>query len=262
VLFSCKKETVNNYYYNGRDTVTVRDTITVAPPPVVDPAARKLDSGLVAYYPFSGNTGDSSTFKNHGTGSNITLTADHFGIANKAYSFNGASSYVRIPHSESLDLASEYSISCWVKPDTNVVSYGTQSFLVFYGDEIAGQDPYFFSYDLVRKSINMGQFIGSGSDFNVLSMPLTNQFKNVWIHATTTFNNATRTISLYLNGTKVASQQFASTSRNYPTNNSSYETFLGSACGKWSLFKGALDEVRIYNRELTATEADALYRLR
>jgi seryl-tRNA synthetase len=46
-----------------------------------------LTTGLVAYYPFSGNAGDSSGNGNHGTVNGATLATDRFGKVNSAYSF-------------------------------------------------------------------------------------------------------------------------------------------------------------------------------
>jgi hypothetical protein len=55
---------------------------------VKDTPITTLNNGLVAYYPFSGNAGDSSGNGNHGTVNGATLTTDRFGNAGKAYYFN------------------------------------------------------------------------------------------------------------------------------------------------------------------------------
>jgi septal ring factor EnvC (AmiA/AmiB activator) len=46
-----------------------------------------ITTGLVAYFPFSGNAGDSSGNGNHGTVNGATLTSDRFGTLNSSYSF-------------------------------------------------------------------------------------------------------------------------------------------------------------------------------
>lgn len=73
-----------------------------------------LSSGLVAYYPFSGNANDFSGNKNNPIFNNATLTTDRFGNANSAYHFNG-SNYIDIPNSASLRMGTKASISFWVK---------------------------------------------------------------------------------------------------------------------------------------------------
>lgn len=51
--------------------------------------AQAPTSGLVAYYPFTGNANDAAGALN-GTVSGATLTTDRFGNANSAYAFNGS----------------------------------------------------------------------------------------------------------------------------------------------------------------------------
>src|SRR4030095_11899392 len=48
---------------------------------------------LVAYYPLSGNANDKSGHHNNPSFNNATLTADRFGNANSAYSFDGNGQY-------------------------------------------------------------------------------------------------------------------------------------------------------------------------
>jgi hypothetical protein len=52
-------------------------------------AQSSLMAGLVAYFPFNGNAQDQSGYSNAPIFLGATLTADHSGKANSAYSFNG-----------------------------------------------------------------------------------------------------------------------------------------------------------------------------
>src|SRR5208282_3677527 len=56
-----------------------------------------LTNGLVVYYPFNGNAKDASGNGNDGTVDGAVLTADRFGHANSAYSFNGTNSDILVP---------------------------------------------------------------------------------------------------------------------------------------------------------------------
>ena len=51
------------------------------------------DSCLVAYYPFNGNANDESGNGNNGTVNGAILSADRFGVANNAYSFDGVNDF-------------------------------------------------------------------------------------------------------------------------------------------------------------------------
>src|SRR5450631_3327069 len=74
-----------------------------------------LTNGLVAYYPFNGNANDASGSGINGTVNGATLTQDRFGIANAAYSFNGANNYISfagVPTSQ----VDNWTMTAWVKP--------------------------------------------------------------------------------------------------------------------------------------------------
>ena len=49
-------------------------------------------SGLVGWWPYTGNANDVSGNGHNGTVSGATLTTDRFGNANKAYAFSSSSS--------------------------------------------------------------------------------------------------------------------------------------------------------------------------
>ena len=73
---------------------------------------------LIAYYPFSGNANDASGNSNNGTVNGATLVADRNGRANSAYFFDGASSFIQIPNSASLNFQNAISINFWMKVGT------------------------------------------------------------------------------------------------------------------------------------------------
>jgi hypothetical protein len=72
------------------------------------------DPNLIAYYPFSGDAGDSSGNGNHGTVDGATLTSDRFGNPNQAFLFDGVNDYI----SATLDATEEFSVACWTKSNT------------------------------------------------------------------------------------------------------------------------------------------------
>ena len=73
--------------------------------------------GLVGYWPFTGNANDASGNGNNGTVYAATLTYDRFGVANRAYNFNGINAYIQAAHSTLYDFDSttEFTLSAWVK---------------------------------------------------------------------------------------------------------------------------------------------------
>lgn len=71
---------------------------------------------LVGYYPFSGNANDESGFGVDGVVVGPTLSADRFGNAGSAFSFDGVDDYIEIPTSAQMEqLTDEITISAWVR---------------------------------------------------------------------------------------------------------------------------------------------------
>jgi len=76
---------------------------------------------LVAYYPFNGNANDESGNGNNGIVNGATLTADRFGNANSAYSFDGVSNYIEVADNSTLNFGTnDFSISMWLKYPSQV----------------------------------------------------------------------------------------------------------------------------------------------
>src|SRR5579862_3225916 len=72
-------------------------------------------TGLVAYYPFSGNVNDETTNANNGTPKNAVLTSDRFYEPNAAYSLNGTSAYISAPNQSYLSFPNggDFTMSVW-----------------------------------------------------------------------------------------------------------------------------------------------------
>ena len=105
--------------------------------PTTPPVENSLDSGLIAYYPFTGNGNDASSNKYNLVVQGATLTTDHFGNANKAYHFNGTNAVMQVPKflvAKSLEF---FSVSLWVKPEdaTNAFIFGLTG-APFYEDKL------------------------------------------------------------------------------------------------------------------------------
>ena len=72
---------------------------------------------MVTYYPFNGNASDESGNGNDGTVIGATLTADRFGRANSAYSFDGINDYIKAS-ADNLPTA-ERTVSLWFFAKSN-----------------------------------------------------------------------------------------------------------------------------------------------
>ncbi|MGE3801255.1 MAG: LamG-like jellyroll fold domain-containing protein [Candidatus Kapaibacterium sp.] len=232
-------------------------------------------SGLVLYYPFSGNSNDGS-----GNGHNATpvngpnLTRDRFGQLNRAYTFDGVNDYFRVTnHADFLfDTGSSFTISVWFRtcmpsddrgkrpcffgiPKTqgSVSSEDKKG----YGLNYFNQDPR--SVEAHGETTPAAGTAGSGISY------LTNMQLNdgLWHHAVFVLNYTTKTEILYVDNTSYSeSFTFAFPPVNRTANPSdayigTNPRFIGTVVAEH--FHGDIDDIRVYNRALTTTEVNALY---
>lgn len=97
-------------------------------------SAQDIQTGRIAYYPFSGNTND-HVGNNHGLAQGPLLVSDRFGNNNSAYRFDGVDDYIEIANNSLLNFSAEedFTISLWVSIAEN------QYDLRGHNNEILGQ---------------------------------------------------------------------------------------------------------------------------
>ena len=203
-----------------------------------------LQKGLVGQWKFNGNAKDSTPYGNNGTVYGATLTTDRKGQVNKAYSFNGTSNHVDTVNSANLNISNEITISAWVNPSTlnkingivDKVSYST----------------WHYGYYLEIISTNKIQFVASNNNSNRSVNSLSNVSAG-WVHIVGVADSTS--LKIYINGildnTKIASGDIGLNTNPLRIGSN----YLDSA----RYFSGAIDDVRVYNRALSATEVMALY---
>jgi len=201
--------------------------------------------GLVAYYPFNGNTNDESGKGNNGTVNGATLTTDRRGSANCAYNFNGTSSYISFSSVPTTNI-DNWCISAWIR--LNSLSQIGTVVLSGYDDGTTGD-----GYALCIGN-TLPSYIGDKliSIFGgVLLLDSGYLFRNTsdWFNIIMQRKNGVT--SFYVNGI-IASNTFTTTPK-IPT-----RFYIGSSTGI-RYFNGKIDDVRIYNRALTGAEIQALY---
>jgi hypothetical protein len=206
-----------------------------------------LTSGLVAYYPFSGNAGDSSGNGNHGTVNGAILTSDRFGNLNSAYSF--ANNNISVPYKPYLSFSDtkKFSVSFWVFTSINNVQTH------YIGMRQPGSQTQFWQiYTPYTPTIRGIQF-ASWTNGNVNGVFAQNRQIpiNAWTHVVASYENSSW--KLYLNGLLIASNTTTLTFNN----DVNTPLTIGNS-GNFESFNGRLDDVRIYNRALIQNEITIL----
>jgi alpha-tubulin suppressor-like RCC1 family protein len=224
------------------------------------PEEPDLNDGLVAHYPFNGNADDASDNGNNGTVNGATLTADRNGNTDSAYDFSSSS--IIVPDSPSLDLggASGFAISAWVNPRT--LKPATNDWAAIITKRPGRLGPY--TFDLNATGIH-AQFEwpgGGGTPNYFWRDPTTGNWApsteaaegalpplDTWTHIVVAYNNDT--ITCYVNGHPIATRDAID---DLDPNTTEDPLSIGE-------FDGRLDDLRIYNRRLSAEEVTELYEL-
>jgi len=207
--------------------------------------------GLVGWWPFNGNANDESGNGNDGVVNGATLAADRNGMSNAAYSFDGASSVINVPSSQSLNIADSITISAWLlraNPQNNDGEgiFGPSNFL---------PDSPGFYLRIINQKADLG-----------ISSPYTEGFSNQsilgenWYHLVAIYDNST--ITIYINGILDNISQVGPGNLDQWT--SSGDLTIGKEAYEgapeiYHQFNGSLDDIAIYNRALTEQEIQALY---
>jgi PKD repeat protein len=195
-----------------------------------------VSDGLVAAYSFDEGTGstiaDSSANGNGGTLQGATWAST--GRFGKALQFNGEST-VTIGDSPSLDLTSAMTIEAWVNPTS--INSDFQSIVSKPTDANFTSISYVLHGASRPNGIPSTAISGSANNlFGSSQLPL-----NTWSHVAATYDGSS--LRLFINGQQVASQP-----------QSGAATVSAEALRIGLGWIGSIDEVRLYNRALAASE--------
>ncbi len=199
--------------------------------------------GLVGYWPLDEGNGvkatDASGNGNTGdiNGNPVWVNGKH----GKALSFNGSSDYITMGDPTSLKPANNITFGSWFKTSSNNSDMTILRKRTYgYGLKMINGQSYCFVWE------------NSGSNPAVIS-PLTyNDGK--WHQSTCVYNSTG--LYLYVDGNLVASSLSSNNSLYYQNDSVAIGRDAGASS---SYFNGSIDDVRVYNRALSATEISKMY---
>lgn len=219
-------------------------------------ASADITTGLMSRWSFD----NCKATDNSGNGNNGTIVGGLkcvAGISGKAMQFNGATSYIKVPSSASLNPANQLTMSFWVKVQgvTNMWSPLLHKGGVDTVDLSNREYSVWLNEELFLHQSSAGD--GDGQNIVVNSSKIS---KLRWIHYVGIIDRINHVMSIFLNGKKVA--QVADSSNSF--NNNNHDLRIGSteeADSSYSPFKGILDDIRLYNRALTSKDIAELYNI-
>jgi hypothetical protein len=196
-----------------------------------------ISSGLIAYYPFNGSAADGSGSGNDGSVLGASLIQDRFGKANSAYGFDGTDDYVRIADSQSLNLTGDLTISAWIRTTT--------LYSIIFSNMLETSPHSGYSLRLTSS----GALDFSSGDKILIGQTSVNT--GTWKHVAVTLSGTTATS--YINGALDISGTVG-----IPTSSSVDQT-IGASYTPFYFWNGSLDDIRVYNRALSAPEVQQLF---
>ena len=211
------------------------------PPVCILNRAHPLARGLVAAWPFDegggGKTVRDAVGSNHGTAQAYNKwTGGAFG---HCMAFNGTNDYVSVADSASLDGMANITIAFWGKASTfsdNAYPVGKRASYEFLAN--GGK---------LKAGVNSGDWVYATTATSITT--------GVWFHATVTYDGSN--VKIYYNGSLEDTQPQSGLVANN-TNPLGLGFLLNPAVEGYQ-FNGSIDDVRIYNRALSAAEVAAVY---
>ena len=225
---------------DSNDAILTVDKPEAPSPTPLQSSPGNLNQGLVAYYPFNGNAKDESKNGNDSVSTNATLTNDRFGTPASAFSFRFSDKRFIECNDATLPAGnSPRTVTLWFT-DGHPQSRRSEKFsprgLFAYGGESA--ESRFYGISLRDGELSLGK--SGGGD-----LPTALLTSRDWTHTVWSFDGAIAKI--FING-----KQSGSGDRSFNTTKTgSFQIGYG-----WI---GNIDDVRIYNRALSAAEVKSLY---
>lgn len=256
---SCQKQELKQPVLSQASTEATADDLSI-------------QNNLVAWYPFNGNTNDSSGNANDVIFSNATPASGAGGVENTAYAFNGTNNYMRVKNNRTLSPGREITIYALVSVsgfyhgachNNRIINKGLNDADegVYY---LQFNDAFFYDYNQCLNEIDLthqtfGGTYGNGTGNTADAIDSTNRIKiDRWYPIAYTYDGDS--VKFYVNGALVYAKQGV-----YPFNSNKSDLFIGmsnidnTTYPDW--FSGKIDDIKIYKKALSAKQIKKLPKL-
>lgn len=160
-------------------------------------------------------------------------------------SFNSKSAFISVPHNSLLSFTGNFSLEFWIKAQ----SFSTYNTILAKCYSNSWVSPY---CDYLAQAVGSSFYLGLTSDATSANKQVEyNMSTNTWYHAVFTCSSS-RVTKLYINGRLIGTSSGKISRGNGPL-------VIGNAVSKNESLLGQMNNLRIYNRELSATEVQQHY---
>jgi hypothetical protein len=227
-----------------------------------------LSCGLVGYWTFDGKDVVNGVVRdNSGNGNNANLsniaTSTFFvpGKIGQGFNFDGSNDALNAGSAAVLDNLSAMTLSVWVK--LNSYGAGGGGYLINKGDNNSGGHGWSLS---VSQSNGLITFTARYNTTSLLSQGAANTFSlsdmNKWVHIMVTWDgsaNSASGVHIYKNGSEISYSSQVNGSSSYLSDAADNLNIGDGGLISGRQSNGIFDDVRIYNRVLSARELSQIY---
>lgn len=200
-------------------------------------------TGLLGWWPFSGNANDESGNGNNGTVNGAVLTTDRNGTANSAYNFNGLDQNID-GNIASLTALSSSTLTAWVRFTGNA---GGQPYDSYFQLGAYGSHTFSYGYEYGSQAFNLYSFC------TFLPTVPPGNLNDAW-HFVAIVDSESET-HLYVDGNLLASGSGGASGSCFQ--GSSYFQIGGGSDNQW--VTGDVDDVGLWNIALTQQQVQNLF---
>ena len=203
---------------------------------------------------------DSSGNSNNGTLMNGPTKV--IGKIGQGISFDGVDDYITAPSISAYNTAGNFSVSVWIKPPNQNQNSGTilnqrlgsspfTQWALYIGgtDCINGSTGKKIQIDLLENNTTLLRCLYTTNDI----------VDGKWHHLVLVSNRTNATTTLYVDGVSTSLTTFTSVGA-YPNTDTSQPIVMGQNNGGSNYYTGLMDDVKYYNRAISAKEVLALYK--
>ena len=201
----------------------------------------------VAYYKMADATDETGSYD--GTPTNVNFNvAGKFGNAGE---FNGSSSYITTPSFFSNPNTNSSTFSAWF--NTSINDSNLRSIAANRNGGVG-----FIAYDVYTQNgalLLAQQYLGGGGASNITGT--TNIADGNWHNVTVVLDNSNGTLKMYLDGSQEGTTYSFTSGQNLTQ--FANTLYIGKTFFNERYWNGSIDQVRIFNRAITANEVETLY---
>ncbi len=217
-----------------------------------------VPAGLVGWWAGEGNAIDSTGTNNGVLQGDVTFVPGEVG---QAFSFDGTTANVEVPASTSLNVGQGggLTIEAWIEPADLSASRPIAEW-----NSGAGSEPYgvhFWTSEQLPYGNGPGclyaDLIDAEGGYHYFASPGSLLTTNAFQHVALTYDQASGAAAIYLNGSVVAQTGVGSFTPQ--TSSALYLGYRPAGPASGTRFVGAMDEVSLYSRALSAAEIQAIY---